>query len=383
MTRSPAPLSYAPMARTLLTCVLLACAAPAASHAAVPVERLHTPPGFHISLVSDQVPGARAMAVGARGTVFVGSMGAGRVYALRGVGGAGPVRVSTIAHGLNLPVGVAFHDGDLYVSDMTRIVVLRDIENHLDTPPRPEPVGADLPYRPGDHSWKFIAFGPDNRLYVPIGAPCNICDVGHEFGRIISMAPDGTDRRDVAYGIRNSVGLAWQPGTGTLWFTDNGRDNMGDDVPADELNRLDRVGQSFGYPYCHQGNVPDPHFGHLHACSEFTPPALLLGAHVAALGLRFYQGSQFPTAYRGNVMIAEHGSWNRSQLAGYQVVTVHFGANGAPQPPTVLVSGFRQGQSAWGRPVDVQPLPDGSMLISDDQSGAIYRLTYGTAPSAP
>ncbi|MCE2574342.1 sorbosone dehydrogenase family protein [Komagataeibacter sp. FNDCR2] len=356
---------------------------PVIARAAVPVDLLRAPPGFHVSLVSDQVPGAREMAVGARGTLFVGSMGVGRVYALSGIDGSGPVRVRTIAHGLNLPVGVAFHGGDLYVSDMDRIVVLRDIENHLDAPPRPEPVGAELPYRPGDHSWKFIAFGPDDRLYVPIGAPCNICDVGHEFGRIISMAPDGTDRRDVAFGIRNSVGLTWREGTDTLWFTDNGRDNMGDDVPADELNRLDRVGQSFGYPYCHQGNVPDPQFGRRRACSEFTPPALLLGAHVAALGLRFYEGRQFPAAYRGNIMIAEHGSWNRSQLAGYQVVTVHFGANGVPQPPTVLVSGFRQGQNAWGRPVDVQPLPDGSMLISDDQSGAIYRLTYGATPSVP
>lgn len=371
------------LSRAVQSCLVPLVMMPVIARAAVPVDLLRAPPGFHVSLVSDQVPGAREMAVGARGTLFVGSMGVGRVYALSGIDGSGPVRVRTIAHGLNLPVGVAFHGGDLYVSDMDRIVVLRDIENHLDAPPRPEPVGAELPYRPGDHSWKFIAFGPDDRLYVPIGAPCNICDVGHEFGRIISMAPDGTDRRDVAFGIRNSVGLTWREGTDTLWFTDNGRDNMGDDVPADELNRLDRVGQSFGYPYCHQGNVPDPQFGRRRACSEFTPPALLLGAHVAALGLRFYEGRQFPAAYRGNIMIAEHGSWNRSQLAGYQVVTVHFGANGVPQPPTVLVSGFRQGQNAWGRPVDVQPLPDGSMLISDDQSGAIYRLTYGATPSVP
>ncbi|QHC36612.1 sorbosone dehydrogenase family protein [Komagataeibacter xylinus] len=346
-------------------------------------DALLVPSGFHVSVVSDHVPGARELARGARGTIFVGSMGPGRVYAITGVDGGGPVVVRTIAQGLNLPVGVAYHDGDLYVSDTQRIVVLRDIENHLDKPPGPQTVADNLPYRMGDHSWKFIAFGPDNRLYVPIGAPCNICDVGHDFGRIISMAPDGTDRRDVAFGIRNTVGFTWQPGSDVMWFTDNGRDNMGDNVPSDELNRLDTPGQSFGYPYCHQGNVPDPEFGRQHACSEFTPPALLLGAHVAALGLRFYEGTQFPAAYHGNLIIAEHGSWNRSQLAGYQVVNVAFDADGKPKAPQVLVGGFRQGQHAWGRPADVLPLPDGSVLISDDLSGALYRLSYGEAAPTP
>ncbi|BAK82831.1 PQQ-dependent sugar dehydrogenase [Komagataeibacter medellinensis] len=358
-------------------CALLGLCAPLAAHADPRMDLLRVPQGFSISLVSGHVPNARAMARGARGTIFVGSRAAGTVYALTGVDDGGPVKVHVLARGLDMPVGVAYHNGDLYVSDTKRIVVLHAIEDHLDTPPRPQVVADGLPYRDGDHSWKFIAFGPDNRLYVPIGAPCNICDVGHEYGRLISMAPDGTDRRDVAYGIRNTVGFTWQPGTDTLWFTDNGRDMMGDDVPSDELDRLDTPGQSFGYPYCHQGNIPDPQFGSQHACSAFTPPALLLGAHVAALGLRFYEGSAFPAAYHGNLMIAEHGSWNRSQLSGYQVVSVHFGPDSTPQPPTVLVSGFRQGQTAWGRPADVLPLPDGSMLISDDMAGAVYRLSYG------
>ncbi|GBQ78058.1 L-sorbosone dehydrogenase [Acetobacter malorum DSM 14337] len=350
------------------------------SLAAAKVDELRVPTGFHIGIFSAQVPGAREIALGAQGTVFVGTMGPGVVYAISTDQAGHATKVRTIAHGLNQPVGVAFYRGDLYISDTQRIVALRDIEHHLDAPPAPEVVADALPYEDGDHFWKFIAFGPDGRLYVPIGSPCNICDVGHKFGRLLSMKPDGTDRQDVAFGIRNTVGFTWQPGTGALWFTDNGRDNLGDDVPSDELNRVSRSGDSFGYPYCHQGNLPDPQFGKQHACSEFTPPAVILGAHVAALGLRFYEGTEFPASYRGALIIAEHGSWNRSTLAGYQVVTVHFGPDGKPQAPEVLVSGFRHGQTAWGRPVDVQPLADGSVLISDDLSGTIYKLTYGGSP---
>ncbi|MFT9019385.1 PQQ-dependent sugar dehydrogenase [Acetobacter malorum] len=371
------------LARALFACAVSGVASVViAGHslAAAKLDELRVPAGFHIGIFSAQVPGAREIALGAQGTVFVGTMGPGVVYAISTDQAGHATKVRTIAHGLNQPVGVAFYRGDLYISDTQRIVALRDIEHHLDAPPAPEVVADALPYEDGDHSWKFIAFGPDGRLYVPIGSPCNICDVGHKFGRLLSMKPDGTDRQDVAFGIRNTVGFTWQPGTGALWFTDNGRDNLGDDIPSDELNRVSHPGDSFGYPYCHQGNLPDPQFGKQHACSEFTPPAALLGAHVAALGLRFYEGTEFPASYKGALIIAEHGSWNRSMLAGYQVVTVHFGPDGKPQAPEVLLSGFRHGQTAWGRPVDVQPLADGSVLISDDLSGTIYKLTYGGSP---
>ena len=347
-----------------------------AAQAAPRPEALQLPAGFHIATYTSHVPGAREMALGDRGTIFVGSMGAGKVYALTdGADGHAP-QVRVVAHGLNLPVGVAFHQGDLYISDTRRIVVLRGIEDRLDHPPTPQTVADNLPYRAGDHSWKFIAFGPDGKLYVPIGAPCNVCDIGHEFGRLIRMNPDGTGREDVAYGIRNTVGFTWQPGTGALWFTDNGRDMMGDDIPSDELNRIDRVGQSFGFPYCHQGNIPDPVYGKGHPCDGFTPPVLRLGAHVAALGLRFYEGTMFPAMYRGGLLIAEHGSWNRSRLSGYRVVAVPVSAGGGVGPASVLVDGFQHDETPWGRPADVQPLPDGSVLVSDDLAGAIYRLSY-------
>ncbi|WP_408901897.1 PQQ-dependent sugar dehydrogenase [Novacetimonas pomaceti] len=367
-----------PARRGIMPAMMLAASCwSVSSHAAPQLQDLHMPAGFHIATYATHVPGAREIALGEKGTVFLGSMGAGKVYALTGDGDAThPRQVRVIAHGLNLPVGVAFFHGDLYVSDTRRIVVLRGIEDRLDHPPAPETVADNLPYRAGDHSWKFIAFGPDGKLYVPIGSPCNVCEVGHDLGKLMRMNPDGTDREDIAYGIRNSVGFTWQPHTGTLWFTDNGRDMLGDDVPDDELNRLDKVGQSFGFPYCHQGNIADPTYGHLHPCSEFTPPVLGLGAHVAALGLRFYEGTMFPAPYRGSLLIAEHGSWNRSRLSGYRVVTVPFGADGTVGPATPLVDGFEQNQVPWGRPADVQPLPDGSVLISDDQAGAVYRLTY-------
>ncbi len=344
--------------------------------AAPPLQRLTLPPGFHIAVYNDQVPNAREMAVGAHGTVFVGSNEAGKVYALTDGDGDGTAeQVRTIARGLQLPVGVAFHDGDLYVSAVSRIYVLRDIERHLDDPPTPELVTDRFPGET-HHGWKFIAFGPDGKLYVPIGAPCNVCDKGKAYAKLTRMNPDGSGYEDVAYGIRNTVGFDWRPGTGNLWFTDNGRDLLGDDVPSDELNRITHPGQHFGFPYCHQGDIADPEYGKGKDCDNFTPPVLKLGAHVAALGMRFYQGRQFPKDYRGAIFIAEHGSWNRSRKSGYRVMTVRLdGDKVASYQP--LITGFEQNEQAWGRPADVQPLPDGSLLVSDDQSGAVYRVTYG------
>lgn len=335
---------------------------------------LKLPPGFAVSVYSDKVPAARAMALGDQGTVFVGSMGAGEVYALTDSnhdGRADSVRV--IASGLKMPVGVAFHKGDLYVSAVSRILVLRDIEARLDKPPKPEVVTDKLPGET-HHGWKFIAFGPDDRLYVPIGAPCNVCD-REGYALLLSMQDDGSDRKTVARGIRNTVGFDWQPGSNKLWFTDNGRDMMGDDVPGDELNRIDHAGQHFGFPYCHQGDVPDPRFGRNHPCTDYTPPAKVLGAHVAALGMRFYTGPMFPKDYRGDIFLAEHGSWNRSEKSGYRVMRAHIDGNQVTGL-TPFLTGFLQGQNAWGRPVDVLVLPDGSLLVSDDRAGAIYRVTY-------
>jgi glucose/arabinose dehydrogenase len=359
--------------RTKLWWLLYLLAAPV--FAAPQLDKLTLPKGFHIAVYSDQVSNAREIALGSHGTVFVGSSGAGKVYALTDSKGAGVAdQVRVIASGLHNPIGVAFHDGDLYVSAVSRIFVLRDIEQHLDNPPKPQLVTDKLPDK-DHHGGRFLAFGPDGKLYVPIGAPCNICNPGPDYAKLTRMNADGSDWQDVATGIRNSVGFDWQPGTKRLWFTDNGRDMLGDDIPSDELNEVTHTGQNFGYPFCHQGDLLDPEFGKGHACKDYTPPVLKLGAHVASLGMRFYEGRQFPAGYRGAILVAEHGSWNRTKKSGYRVMTVRLKGNKVLSYEP-LISGFEQDESAWGRPVDVQPMPDGSVLVSDDLAGAVYRVTY-------
>ena len=354
-----------------------AIASPACSKDSSPLERLQVPPGFQIAIYSADVPNARALAMGDRGTVFVGSRGEGKVYALTDSDSDGHAdKVRVIASGLKMPVGVAFHDGDLYVSAVSRIVALRNIEEHLDQPPKPEVVVSDLPTE-SHHGWKFIAFGPDDKLYVPIGAPCNICD-REGYAKLMRMNADGSDREDVAFGIRNTVGFDWQPETSQLWFTDNGRDMLGDDLPSDELNRVTREGEHFGFPYCHQGDTLDPEFGKGKDCADYKTPVLKLGAHVAALGMRFYDGKMFPPAYRGAAIIAEHGSWNRSKKSGYRVMAATIdGARVLSYEP--LISGFMKNEKSQGRPVDVLVMPDGALLVSDDQAGVVYRLTYSAA----
>lgn len=356
-----------------LSLSLLLLAAPA--FAAPQLDKLILPKGFHIALYSDQVPDAREIALGAHGTVFVGSSDAGKVYALTDSHGDGVVdKVRIVASGLRDPIGVAFHHGDLYVSAVSKIFVLRGIEQHLDAPPKPELVTDKLPTE-GHHGGKFLAFGPDGKLYVPIGAPCNICDPGPDHGKLTRMNADGSGMEDVARGIRNTVGFDWQPGTRHLWFTDNGRDEMGDDMPSDELSEITKAGEHFGYPYCHQGDTLDPEFGKGKNCKDYVPPVLKLGAHVASLGMRFYEGKQFPASYKGAIIVAEHGSWNRTKKSGYRVMTVRLnGSKVLSYEP--LITGFEQNESAWGRPVDVQPLSDGSVLVSDDLAGAVYRVTY-------
>jgi glucose/arabinose dehydrogenase len=359
--------------RLLLSLLLAVSSLPVL--AAPQLDKLTLPKGFHIALYSDQVPDAREIALGANGTVFVGSSDAGKVYALTDSNGDGVAdKVRIIASGLRDPIGVAFHNGDLYVSAISKIFVLRGIEQHLDAPPKPELVTDKLPTE-GHHGGKFLAFGPDGKLYVPIGAPCNICDPGPAHGKLTRMNADGSGMEDMARGIRNTVGFDWQPGTKHLWFTDNGRDEMGDDMPSDELNEITKAGEHFGYPYCHQGDTLDPEFGKGKSCKEYAPPVLKLGAHVASLGMRFYEGKQFPASYKGAIIVAEHGSWNRTKKSGYRVMTVRVaGSKVLSYEP--LISGFEQNESAWGRPVDVQPLPDGSVLVSDDLAGAVYRVTY-------
>jgi glucose/arabinose dehydrogenase len=360
-----------------LALVALLGAAQAATGDALPLDKLKLPPGFSIEVLA-RVPNARQMALGetAAGRVlYVGSMGEGKVFGLELDRDYRAGTLHVLAQGLKMPVGVAWRDGSLYVSAVSRILRLDHIAAHLDKPPAPVVVVADLPTET-HHGWKFIAFGPDGLLYVPVGAPCNICEPDPAlYATILRMKPDGTQRETYARGVRNSVGFDWQPGSHELWFTDNGRDLLGDDVPPDELNRAQRPGQHFGYPYCHAGSMPDPEFGARHACSEFTAPAQALGAHVAALGMRFYTGSQIPAAYAGRVFIAEHGSWNRSRKSGYRISTVKLEA-GRAVAYEPFITGWLQQEQAWGRPADVLVLPDGSMLISDDLAGAIYRVRY-------
>jgi len=274
---------------------------------------------------------------------------------------------------MSTPNGIAFRDGDLYIAEIDRVIRYADVEDNLENIPDGEVLDIELPSE-RRHGWRYIGFGPDDKLYISIGAPCNICD---EFGyaRIIRMNPDGTGRETFASGIRNSVGFTWHPETGERWFTDNGRDMLGDDIPACELNRAPRQGLHFGYPYCHAGEILDPKFGEGGDCGNYTPPAQKLGPHVAPLGVKFYTGEQFPPEYRNQVFIAEHGSWNRSKKIGYRISLVRLEGNRAISYEP-FAEGWLQGQQVSGRPVDLIVRDDGSMLVSDDFSGKIYRIRY-------
>ena len=349
---------------------------PVRAQNALPIETIKLPPGFAIELVA-RVRNARAMTWGASGTLFVGTATEGKVYALTlpAAGTKGEASLHLIASGLSEPAGVAFRDGALYVSAISRILRYDDIEKKLDHPPQPVVVSDRLSSE-GQHGRKFIAFGPDGKLYVPQGVPCNICALDPDrYGVILRMNPDGSGIEVYARGLRNTVGFDWDPRTKDLWFTDNGRDMLGDDLPPDTLNHAPRAGLRFGFPYCHGGNLPDPEFGRLRPCSDFTPPAQNLGPHVASLGMRFYTGSQFPAAYRNRIFIAEHGSWNRSRKIGYRVTMVTLDGNNAVRYEP-FAEGWLQGESVWGRPADVLVAPDGSLLVSDDYAGAIYRIRY-------
>lgn len=380
------PHQPAPRLTSLLTtlCWLAsACWCAPALAAAPDLRTLRLPPGFQIEVLTDAVPTARQMALGSfkdgKGVLYVGSMGEGKVYAVEMDQGRATA-VHTIASGLQMPVGVAWRDGQLFVSAVSKILRFDGIDGRLGNPPAPATVTSGFPNET-HHGWKFIAFGPDGLLYVPVGAPCNICEPNARYANIQRMKPDGSGLETVAAGVRNSVGFDWNPRDRSLWFTDNGRDMLGDEVPSDELNHVERPGQHFGYPYCHQGDIPDPEFGSKRPCTEFTAPVVKLGAHVAALGMRFYTGQQFPVAYRNNIFIAEHGSWNRSSKVGYRVVRVVLDAQGKVLGQETFVDGWLSKDGAGkevisGRPVDVLVMPDGSLLISDDKAGVIYRVRY-------
>jgi len=337
------------------------------------LSAIRLPAGFEISLYAE-VPGARSLTLSPSGTLFVGTQRGGRVYAIQTKGEQSKNPIA-IAQGLNMPNGVAFRDGALYVAEINRILRYDNIEARLSDPPKPVVVNNSFP-TDQHHGWKFIAFGPDGWLYVPVGAPCNICEPDpNRYALIKRMQPDGSKVEVFARGIRNTVGFDWHPQTKDLWFTDNGRDLQGDDVPPDELNHAPKSGLHFGYPYCHAGDIPDPEFGKKHACSEFTAPAEKLGPHVAALGMRFYTGSMFPAEYRNQIFIAEHGSWNRTTPIGYRVTVAQLKDNRVISYKP-FAEGWLQGNRAWGRPVDVQVMPDGALLVSDDGAGAIYRISY-------
>jgi glucose/arabinose dehydrogenase len=351
---------------------MLAVSPDAAAQADLDLADISLPPGFSIEIWTDEVPNARSMTLGDDGTVFVGTRRDGRVYAVVPDNDSAPT-VITLAEGFKMPNGVAFHDGDLYVAENHRITRYVDIGSHLQNTPEPEVV-IDTLSTETHHGWRYIDFGPDGKLYIAIGAPCNVCE-RDGFANISRMNADGSEEEIVASGIRNSVGFTWHPQTGDLWFTDNGRDMLGDDIPAGEFNHVSHEGLNFGFPYCHGGDVLDPKFGVDRSCDEFEAPAQKLGAHVAPLGVLFYTGDMFPEEYAGQALIAEHGSWNRSKRSGYRVSLVRM-VDGKATGYEVFAEGWLQNEQRSGRPVDLLVLPDGALLVSDDHNGVIYRITY-------
>ncbi len=333
----------------------------------LPLNKLTLPPGFKISVWA-KVPQARSLAQAPDGRIFVGSRGAGQVYVIdKG-------KVQIFAENLNSPNGVAYKDGKLYVAEISRIL---EFNAKPTTPIKSKPL-RELPQKfPSDahHGWKFIRFGPDGKLYVPVGANCNVCDPGSEYARIYKIDVQSNSKEEVAQGVRNTVGFDFHPTTGELWFTDNGRDLVADDLPADELNRLSKIGANFGFPFCFGNSFLDPQFGKTKTCADSVPPAVELRAHVAPLGMRFYGGKMFPKEFQNNIILAEHGSWNRTIPQGYRLTFVKL--NGSKvEKVEPFIEGWLQNQSPWGRPVDVEALGDGSLLVSDDFAGVIYRITY-------
>lgn len=354
---------------------------------AQPLSQFTVPTGFQVEAFAENVQNARSMVLGARGTVFVGSMRAGKVHAIVDSNGDHKAdRIVVIASGLDQPNGVAFRNGALFVATAGKILRFDNIESKLDAPPTPIVVRENLPNATAGHNWKFIAFGPDDMLYTSVGSTCNVCLSAPMVATILRMKPDGSALEGYAEGVRNTVGFDWHPTTRELWFTDNGRDNMGDDVPNDEINVAWKQGLHFGFPFCHQGDVPDPDFGAQRACATTEPPVQKAGAHVAALGFRFYTGSMFPANYRNAVIVANHGSWNRTVPSGYRVMVARTDGRRVTSyepfvdgflPSAANAPGGRgAARASIGRPVDVLQLADGSVLISDDTGNRLLRVSY-------
>jgi len=344
----------------LISLVLAAC-----STSRSKLDLLKLPKGFEIEFFAENLPNARTMVLGDEGTVFVGTRTAGNVYAVK------DGKHFIIGKDMNMPNGLAFHNKALYVAVVDQILRFDDIENNLANPPEAVIIRDDLP-DDSHHGWRFIAFGPDGRLYISIGAPCNIC-LEEDYAQIRSMNADGSDERVEAKGVRNSVGFTWHPSSKKLWFSDNGRDWLGDDSPPDEINLLEYQGQHFGFPYCHGGIIQDSEFNQK-TCDKFSPPIWPLEAHVAPLGIAFYTGKQFPKEYHNQLFVAEHGSWNSSEKKGYRIMMGRLVGENIRYE--TFISGWLKDDNVWGRPAYLLVLKDGSLLISDDQAGAIYRLIY-------
>ncbi|MFK7814443.1 MAG: sorbosone dehydrogenase family protein [Maribacter sp.] len=346
----------------------------------LPIDKLKLPDGFKIEVYADSIDGARSMAMSDDGTLFVGTRNENTVYAIQDRDKDFRAdNVIILDTTFQSPNGIAYRNGSLYVAEVSRLLRYDNIESQLNNPPEPEVIYDDYPTE-FHHGWKYIAFGPDDKLYVPVGAPCNICDstvTDKRFASITRMDADGSNREIYAHGVRNTVGFTWHPESKEMYFTDNGRDMLGDDIPPCELNRVTEPGQHFGYPFCHGGIIKDPEFGDQHPCSDFVAPVQALGAHVAPLGVKFNTGNMFPKKYKKYAFIAEHGSWNRTKKVGYKIALVQLEDGKAISYDTFLEGWLdEESQERFGRPVDLLFLEDGSLLISDDFGDAIYRVTY-------
>lgn len=340
----------------------------------LPVGDLKVPKGFKVEVYASGIANARSLRMGDKGTLFVSNRLLDKVWAVPDRNGKREAKV--IASGLDRPNGLAFHNGTLYIAEGTKISKMESIEDNLDNPPKPVVIYSDF-LNHQSHGWKFMGLGPDNMLYVNVGSPCNICEPPATNGQLRRISLDGSRAEVVVRGVRNSVGFDWHPVSKELYFTDNGRDWLSEDLPNDELNRVTKQGQHFGFPYCHQGDFTDREMGWGRSCDEFEKPAALLGPHTAALGMRFYTGKMFPAEYRNGIFIARHGSWNKSKKLGGDIIFVTLNKDGSVKSWKPFLTGFLQNNSYVGRPVDVLVMKDGSMLVSDDHAGAVYRISYG------